>query len=161
MMDNDDDDSYEWATGDLPPIPVRRKNDADDKESSNINDDGDDKDWFSDIKPVIRHQAQDTSKKEEESSSEEGHPMILVNLTFLSDGAIHSKFDANSVNDPEAVKQWRRKIEANYHNYANRAELLANRTIIPCGSSVWRPALVTLRNEGKGHYYCPIFPPNK
>ena len=98
---------------------------------------------------------------QDDSDDQGGYPMFLVNMTRLSDGVIHSKFDINSVNDPMAVKVWRTKVERNYTMYASDASLLANRTIIPCGSTVWSTALQNLRREEPGIYYCPIFPPKE
>jgi hypothetical protein len=99
-------------------------------------------------------------KKEEEETY--GEPMIIVDMTELSKSLslpdIHSKFDPNSVNDTVAVQAIRKRIEQDYDAYAKNQGYLADRTVIPCGSSVWRPALIQLRKERPGHYFCPIFP---
>jgi hypothetical protein len=100
-----------------------------------------------------------TPVRQEDDDNQGGYPMLLVNLTRLSDGVIHSKFDVNSVNDPAAVKEWRRTVERNFDTYASDASMLVNRIVIPCGSTVWRTALQNLRREEPGIYYCPIFPP--
>ncbi len=100
-----------------------------------------------------------TDVSQEDDDNQGGYPMLLVNLTRLSDGVIHSKFDVNSVNDPAAVKEWRRTVERNFDTYASDASMLVNRIVIPCGSTVWRTALQNLRREEPGIYYCPIFPP--
>ena len=147
------DDSDEWATEELPPLPdpTRPKTTTTD---GHIAASSQDDDSYWDI------QAADPPQKEAISESvEEGLPMLLVDMTLLSGGAIHSKFDANAVNDPVAVKTLRQKIEQDYETYDSDASLLANRTVIPCGSTVWRPALVAMRKEKPGHYFCPIFPP--
>ena len=105
---------------------------------------------------IIEQNAADNSISIEDSRQGEGEPMILVDLTQLTDDRIHSRFDRNSVNDPEAVSTWRKTIQ--YEEYSKKSDLLANGTVIPCGSSVWRAALVRLRDERKGHYFVPIFP---
>jgi hypothetical protein len=123
--------------------------------------DVDDDDWF-ERKPVAEaEEDNDESRNVPKEQQNEGEPMIIVDMTALSTGEIHSKFDANAVNDPAAVKKLRLTIERDYDKYAKDASLLADRTVTPCGSSVWRPALANLRKEKVGHYFCPIFPPKK
>jgi len=90
-----------------------------------------------------------------------GEPMILVDLTCLSDSKVHNRNDANSVNDPELASTWRRKIEREYGTYSTDTGLLASGVVVPCGSSVWKDAVAQLRRSNKGHYYVPIFPPTK
>lgn len=88
-------------------------------------------------------------------------PMIIVDLTMM-DANIHSKFDKNSVNDAKAASTLRKTIESQYDKYAkNSPNLVSDGTVIPCGSSVWRDALLRLRDERLGHYFAPIFPPTK
>ena len=100
-------------------------------------------------------------KSSSNQGNEEGEPMIIVDMTILSNSAIHNKFDKMSVNDSKAASDLRRKIESKYDTYAKDALLLADhRAVIPCGTTVWRDALVYLRNETPGHYFAPIFPPN-
>ncbi|KAL3893916.1 MAG: hypothetical protein SGARI_007902 [Bacillariaceae sp.] len=86
--------------------------------------------------------------------------MIIVDLTQI-DANIHSKFDRNSVSDSAAASALRKKIEGDYDKYAKDATLITEGTVIPCGSSVWRGALMRLRDERQGHYFAPIFPPKK
>jgi hypothetical protein len=87
-------------------------------------------------------------------------PMIIVDMTQI-DPNIHSKFDKNSVNDSAAASTHRKKIESEYVTYSKNASLLSDGTVIPCGSTVWRDALVRLRDERPGHYFAPIFSPKK
>ena len=86
-------------------------------------------------------------------------PLILVDLTVLSDGRVHNRFDKHSVNDPDAKRELANKIGAEYSKYSADAELIARGVVRPCAQSTWREALVTLRDEVPGHYWAPIFPP--
>lgn len=87
-----------------------------------------------------------------------GEPMMIVDVTQLDEN-VHCKFDRNSVNNADAASAWRKKIEGSYQQYAKDTQLLENGTVVPCGSTVWRDALVRLRDDRVGHYFCPIFPP--
>mmetsp|Transcript_28214 Transcript_28214/g.43048 ORF Transcript_28214/g.43048 Transcript_28214/m.43048 type:complete len:154 (-) Transcript_28214:1783-2244(-) len=147
-MDSDDN-SEEWATEELPPFPST--NQLEQNQPTFVFDDS-----YWETKPVDLDQNRHDANSDAEGL--EGHPMILVDFTVLSSGTIHCKFDAKSVNDPMAVKDLRSSIEKSYNKYASDAALLAERTVVPCGSSVWRPALQSLRMEKPGHYFCPIFP---
>mmetsp|Transcript_32264 Transcript_32264/g.39689 ORF Transcript_32264/g.39689 Transcript_32264/m.39689 type:complete len:156 (-) Transcript_32264:2095-2562(-) len=150
----------DWETADwdaLVPLAVpkgeeEQEDDSGLKKSVGTSKRDDENDWLAD-QPKIEHVV------EEEESSVEGEPMIIVNLTLLSNGTIHSKFDRNSVNDPDGARELRLKIEANYKDYARNPELAMNKTVIPAATNVWRDALVVLRNENEGHYFSPIFPP--
>jgi len=170
-MSDNDDDSDEWAVDDLPDLPLIATAAAEKDGGRQGADDPDDDDegWECKLPPPSAAAQQATKASNKTSNSEKveqqgggggGNPMIIVDMTQLSRGAIHSKFDANAVNDPVAVKKLRLKIEKEYTaSYTkNNADLLADGTVIPCGSSVWRPALERLRRERPGHYFCPIFP---
>ena len=87
--------------------------------------------------------------------------MLLVNLTALSDGAIHNRFDKYSNNDPVAASAWRKKIEADFENYASDATLLANGTVRPCTKGVWTAAIAVLREEQPGNFFVPCYAPRK
>lgn len=95
---------------------------------------------------------------DEDSNKGNDQPLLLVDVTHLDD-AVHCRFDAHSVNDAAAASAWRRKLEANYDEYARNTDLLAAGTVVPCGAGVWRAALQQLRSERVGHYWCPVFPP--
>ena len=150
MSESDDD----WATEELPPLPVNKSSE---KEEKSLEDDEDD-DWQAKLPPTS---SSTDASKESKSAMKEGEPMLIVDMTQLSNEEIHSRFDPNSVNDPAAVKRLRLQIENQYDKYARDASLLADRTVIPCGSSVWKSALAVLRKEKCGNYFCPIFPPKK
>lgn len=150
----DSDDSDDWATEELPPLPTARETNT-----ANISEqqhDDDESYWKVQPKPKIEE-----PPPSPEQPKDEGHPMLLVDMTELSKVTIHSKFDPNAVNDPVAVKSLRVTIEKDYQKYASDTALVANCTVIPCGSTVWRQALIQLRQEKPGHYFCPIFPPKK
>jgi hypothetical protein len=87
--------------------------------------------------------------------------LILVNLTILSSGKIHNKFDKFSVNDQDAKKIMCNEISSHYSDYANNSKLIMEQTVRHCSDTVWKEALETLREEHKGHYWFPFFPPKK
>mmetsp|Transcript_20560 Transcript_20560/g.30910 ORF Transcript_20560/g.30910 Transcript_20560/m.30910 type:complete len:151 (+) Transcript_20560:130-582(+) len=145
-MDSDDS-SDEWATEELPPFPFSNQ-----PEQTQPNFD----EAYWDVRQADTNQNKHDPNLD--ANEVEGYPIIIVDFTALSGGSIHCRFDAKSVNDPIAVKDLRSKIEKSYEKYASDASLLAERTVVPCGSSVWRPALKSIRIEKPGHYICPIFP---
>lgn len=149
MADDDSVDSDDWGAEKLVIPPAAEKTNSGD----NSDDVGDD---YWEIEKTIEEDA----KQEVKKPVEEGKPMIIVDITKMNP-EIHSKFDRNSVNKPEEASALRKKIEKNYNDYAFSSELLAEGSIIPCGSSVWRDALVRLRDDKPGHYFVPIFPPPK
>jgi hypothetical protein len=145
-----DSDSDEWGMEELE-IPQKGSQAATDDSNAKHGDGGDDF-W------AVEPKQEPTPQKEEKPKEKpKGEPMIIVDITQI-DANIHSKFDRNSVNDSTAASAMRKKIESNYEQYARDSSLLANGTVVPCGSSVWRDALVRLRDERTGHYFAPIFP---
>lgn len=95
------------------------------------------------------------------SKDRESVILILVDLTVLSSGKIHNKFDKFSVNDQDAKKIMCDEISSHYSDYANNSKLIMEQTVRHCSDTVWREALETLRDEYKGHYWFPFFPPKK
>ena len=85
-------------------------------------------------------------------------PLILVNFTKLSNGAIHNKFDPNACNDPEAKSALAKQVSADYERYAKDAALIASGDVRASGSSCWRAALAELRKERPGEFFAPVFP---
>ena len=162
MAENEDSDgSDEWGMEELV-IPSNQKGEGGDNNNQDQdgNDDQDDDYWRVETdksQPVAPPPKQPTIAKAGTESSE---TMILVDMTEL-DSNIHSRFDKNSVSDPVAASALRKKLELEYATYSKDASMISNGTIIPCGSTVWRDALVQLRQERSGHYFAPIFPPRK
>lgn len=156
MTDEDSVDSDEWGVEELVIPPDGQKADVDNNGKDDENDLGDD---YWEVEKPVKPVQQDTESNEEQQAAEGGEPMIIVDITHM-DPNIHSKFDRNSVNQPEEASALRKKIEKNYKDYAFSNELLAEGTIVPCGTSVWRDALVRLRDDRPGHYFVPIFAPN-
>ena len=102
----------------------------------------------------------ETKKKEQEAREErDSKPMILVDFTVLSDGAIHNKHDKNAVNDVDAKSKMQKEVEREYAKYANDKALIEAGTVRPCSQGVYRAALATLRDEVEGHFWAAIFPP--
>lgn len=159
MTGSDSDSSDDWATEELV-IPTKNATNSTGAvgEEGNADDNGgNDEDWAVKIdKP--KPAAESTTTLEETTKSSE--PMIIVDITQINEN-IHSKFDRNSVNDATGASALRKQIETQYEEYSKNTALVADRTVIPCGSSVWRQALVKLRDERPGHYFVPIFPPKR
>ena len=86
-------------------------------------------------------------------------PLILVNFTKLSNGAIHNKFDPNACNDPEAKSALAKQVSADYARYATDAALIASGDVRASGTSCWRAALAELRVSRPGQFFAPVFPP--
>ena len=86
-------------------------------------------------------------------------PLILVNFTKLSNGAIHNRFDPNACNDPEAKSALAKQISADYERYASDASLIASGDVRASGTSCWRAALAELRRVRPGQFFAPVFPP--
>ena len=121
--------------------------------------DNDDDEWA--VKRIApKAEEPPAAPQSDNGDDDDGNPMIIVDMTQI-DANIHSKFDKNSVNDSAAASTLRKKIEAAYDTYAKDATKISDGTVIPCGSSVWRGALMQLRDERPGHYFAPIFPPKK
>lgn len=117
-------------------------------------DDDDDDEWM----PKVKTSNPSDTKPSNLRSDTGGNPMILIDLTRLDPG-IHNKFDKNGVSDSAAASSLRKKIESQYEQYSKDARLLADGTVIPCSTSVWRGAIQRMRDERLGHYFAPIFPP--
>ena len=86
-------------------------------------------------------------------------PLILVNFTALSDGAIHNRNDPHACNDPEAKSALAKKIAADYARYAGDGDLVARGVVRASGTSCWRAALAELRAAQPGQFWAPVFPP--
>lgn len=163
-MSDNDSDSDDWGTAELV-IPETKNddetgNDIDTNQASALKDD--EADWHVPIKSKAQSSSdvKRTDNKINTSASvprDSDQSMIIVDLTQIDD-KIHNHFDRNSVSDAEAASKLRKKLEGEYEKYSKDTSLLAEGTVIPCGSSVWKDALVRLRDERPGHYFCPIFP---
>lgn len=157
MADGEDSDgSDEWGMEELviPTTDLAAQEDEPDEAGKN------DEDYWK-VEPTKAEPPKSAEKVIlPTKSATPSEPMIIVDVTRL-DPNIHSKYDKNSVNDSAAASALRKKIESGYGTYSKDAALLSHGTIIPCGSTVWRDALVRLRDERPGHYFAPIFPPKK
>lgn len=149
----DSDDSDEWGMEELV-IPNETAADAKD-DAAPIEADNDD---YWKVEPKKAEPTRVTTKPAVPIKPSE--PMIIVDMTLI-DPSIHSKHDKNSVSDSAKASALRKKIETDYENYSKDATKLAEGIVIPCGSSVWREALVRLRDERPGHYFAPIFQPKR
>ena len=161
---NESDESDEWATDELPDFDTSKtatattctQQDNGVVEENNDLDNG----WETKIetKPLSPPPTVTTTKTNVVSNdANDGETMIIINMTKLSNGKIHSRYDPNGVNDMDSVKVLRKQIELHYLEYYQNMEYICDRIVIPCGSSVWKDSLSTLRKEYVGDYFCPIF----
>lgn len=155
---DEDDDSEEWGKEELHiPTPKDRG-----EESWSPDDDHDD--W---VTPLPKQQQQQQKDPEPSQSKtiqhrqQDDQPVMIVDLTKITRGAVHCKFDRHAVNDAAVASAWRKRIEQAYDMYAKDLDLVGNGTILPCGMSVWKQALSRVRDERPGHFFAPIFPPSK
>lgn len=157
-MSDDDDLSDEWGAADIDlddnvEIGTPLNSEQDNQEANYHNDEY----W----KEEHFQQVSEAKVLPPAAPKDLGEPMLIVDLTLLTNGAIHSKFDRNSVNDPAGVSQWRQRLAVGSSGVTSNPEHLADGTVRPCGSSVWREALVRLRDERPGHFFLPVFPSKK
>ena len=135
------DDEDAWEVNELP---------ADTASPAPVPDDGGD--WTSAVAAPAPAPAPATAVDDK--------PLILVNFTKLSNGAIHNKFDPNACNDPEAKSALAKQVSADYERYAKDAALLASGDVRASGTSCWRAALAELRVSRPGQFFAPVFPPS-
>lgn len=116
--------------------------------------------WHAD-KPVAEEQnlSSQSVTKTDNSDDLGKPPMLLVNLTVLSSGAIHNRNDPHSVNDPDKKRALSEVITAEFYRYKEDGKLITEGTIRPCAQSVWPAALAELRRDYPGQFWTPIFPP--
>ena len=158
--DNDSSSEDEWGMEELD-FSKAQKVSTDGDNRNHQNGDGAEDYWkVEPTKDTERGEDKGKHTATEQEKDDAGSPMIIVDVTNI-DPDIHSKHDRNSVNDTEGASAMKRKFETSYDSYATDANMLAEGTVIPCGSSVWRAALVRLRDERPGHYFVPVFPPKK
>lgn len=171
-MDESDNDSDDWAKDELPDLPLPLSvvpMPPNQSTAHEVKDDGDDDSgWEQKLAPpTVNHKnidvMDDNDRTDNDDIIDTGEPIIIVDMTILSQrlslSEIHCRFDPNSVNNVIAVKVLRQQIENQYHVYSKNMDYISERVVIPCGSSVYRPALIELRQERPGHYFYPIFPP--
>jgi len=169
MASSSEGDEWGAAKLDVPDKPKGNHvdgNDGDDdwdvqgKYLQADDDDDDDGGWMA--KTTSPNPSEDAEPSKGSSDADSGggggSPMILIDLTRL-DPNIHNKFDKNGVSDSAASSSLRKKIESDYDQYSKNAKLVADGTIIPCSTTVWRGAIQRMRDERPGHYFAPIFPP--
>ena len=142
----DADDEDDWAVTALPadhgaPAPA----------AAPVADGGDDE-WLTKAKAPAPAPAPKKPPADD-------RPLILVNFTALSDGAIHNRNDPHACNDPEAKSALAKKIAADYARYAGDGDLVARGVVRASGTSCWRAALAELRAAQPGQFWAPVFPP--
>ena len=67
------------------------------------------------------------------------------------------RFDKNAVNDIDLKKQYTLHVTKDIADKTKLAGMVASGICHPCGRSVWKDALVALRDANPGHYFGPIF----
>ena len=174
----DEDEEDEWGTHELDIEQLNVSEKTDDNSYDNIihssnskeEQDNNDEYWNNNEDNDTEKKIQtDKSIEKINDNDNDGEPMHLLDITKINPN-IHSKYDRNSVNDPTAASKIRRQIEREYFDLeaaatttmdgnkkTNLSSLIADGTIVPCGTSVWKDALSRMRDERKGHYFVPIF----
>ena len=165
--DDEDDDSDEWGKEEVI-VPQESSSSSDDapfahfavcEETSLQHSAADhpDDDWLvptSTRTPPChkapKHKSNHPNDHNVDDDDDDDRPILLVNLTRLD-----ATLDPH---DTDAVSAWRKRITTNHAEYAKNATWLADRTVIPCGKSVWRDALMKVRREGPSNVWSPIFP---
>jgi len=90
--------------------------------------------------PVTRATAEPTG----EVKMDVGPPVLVVDLTDLSNGTLHNRFDKFACNDPEAKAALSKQIAADFDSYLTNAELLQRGVVhVRCSHSV-RSSLMPL-----------------
>lgn len=171
-MDESDDDSDDWAKEELPDLPVVhiQSNASTTEQLHHHHFTAEDEDSGWELKLVLptttnKNIVVAENDRTDNIPNDMVEPIIIVDMTTLSQRLslpeVHCQFDPNSVNDVVAVKALRQQIESNYDMYSKHMDYISERIIIPCGSSVYRSALIELRQERPGYFFYPIFPPKK
>ena len=111
------------------------------------------------ISPLDATVTDKNANKAPSAPVKESEILILVDLTVLSCGKVHNKFDKFSVNDNDAKAKLCERIASNYDEYYHNSKLIMEQTVRHCSDTVWRDALQSLRNDYPGHYWFPFFPP--
>mmetsp|Transcript_7521 Transcript_7521/g.7591 ORF Transcript_7521/g.7591 Transcript_7521/m.7591 type:complete len:159 (-) Transcript_7521:103-579(-) len=155
----DDEDMEDWETTDLDLPSISVSSHTDTCAKSDVAKE--ESEWDIDIPSDIKTDSVALKKDLKDVVEKENVILILVDLTVLSNGNIHNKFDKFSVNDQDAKKKLCDKISKEYKDYANNSKLIMDQTVRHCSELVWRDALESLRTEFKGHYWFPFFPPKE
>jgi hypothetical protein len=159
-MLNWDDDDFEVP---VMPVPVVAGSDQKNIPATSQQRTGDD-DWLTAAPVAEKEQTDNMSSASSVARTDDiddlgKPPMMLVNLTVLSSGAIHNRHDPHSVNDPDKKRALSEAITAEFARYSHDGALLSAGTIRPCAQSVWPAALAELRRDYPGQFWTPIFPP--
>lgn len=88
-----------------------------------------------------------------------GPPVLLVDLTDLTGGELHNRFDKFACNDPEAKARWSKKIATDFEGYLHNEELISRGVVHVTTNRGWKDLLSRLRDEKLGHFFCPVFSP--
>lgn len=83
-------------------------------------------------------------------------PLLLVNFTRLSGGAIHNRNDPHACNDPEAKSALAKTLR--YAALEADEALVAAGAVRRTSTRRWRDDLAALRVEAPGQYFAPVFP---
>jgi hypothetical protein len=153
MADDDSDGGWEDMDDDDLEVNVSKPELS---ETAPISDNGEGGDWLADKQEEVIVEAP-VPVKAKSPVPENSKPMMLVDFTLLSGGTVHNKFDKNAVNDIDLKKKFTQEITRTITDEVKKAELVGSGVLHPCSTSVWKEALVTLRDANPGHYFGPIF----
>merc|ERR1712086_767407 len=93
-------------------------------------------------------------------------PLYIIDYTRMSGGAVRGLQADGSCSDPDARKKLTARITGDgstdhFEKACSQLLSSADNCCYPCGQSVWREALASLRVDFPGHFFAPIFPPKE
>jgi hypothetical protein len=131
--------------------------------SGDGNDDADTAGWFGTRDPAVVAAGAGAADVGggAEKEADDRPPLLLIDFTVLSGGALHNKQDPTACNDPDMKRELTKACTADFVKYRDGTALIEAGTVRSCGHTVWRAALKELRVEHPGHFWAPIFPPRE
>ena len=152
---SDDEDDWENAGSDLDIDFTVGRGSEEGKGEEEGGEEEEEDDWEASMK--VKEKEEEEDEGEEKTGGPAPPKLFIMNVTKFTDGAVHNKHDKNSNNNPEEVSRLRKEIEANWEGYEKNVDYVSSGIVIPCGGSVWKEALMQLRDDHPGEFFLPVF----